>query len=62
MNNKLLYFGLGALFGAAGGSIATYFIVKEKIAAEAADEIEAYANNNASCAVSAAAYREFLRH
>ena len=45
MNNKLLYFGLGALFGAAGGSIATYFIVKEKIAAEAADEIEAYAEH-----------------
>lgn len=45
MNNKLLYFGLGALLGAAGGSVATYFIVKEKIAAEAADEIEAYAEH-----------------
>lgn len=45
MNNKLLYFGLGALLGATGGSVATYFIVKEKFAAKAEDEIEAYASH-----------------
>lgn len=43
--NNILYFGLGTLFGAAGGAVATYYIIKEKIAAEAEDEIEAYASH-----------------
>ena len=45
MNKNILYFGLGALLGGAAGSVATYFIVKEKIEAEASDEIEAYAEH-----------------
>ena len=45
MNKKILYFAIGTLLGAAGGSTATYFIVKEKFAAEAEEEIEAYANH-----------------
>ena len=44
-NKSILYFALGTILGAAGGSAATYFIVKEKFAAEAEDEIEAYASH-----------------
>ena len=45
MNNKILYLAIGVVLGAAGGSAAIYFLVKEKIAAEAEEEIEAYANH-----------------
>lgn len=45
MNKNILYFGIGAILGAASGSTATYFIVKEKLAAEAEDEISAYAEH-----------------
>ena len=43
--NKGVIFGLGVLVGAAGGSVTTYFLTKEKIEAEASDEIEAYAEH-----------------
>ena len=45
MNRNVLYFALGAITGAAGGATATYFLIKEKFAAEAEDEIEAYASH-----------------
>lgn len=44
MNNGAV-FAIGALVGAAAGSVATYFIVKEKFEQKAADEIEAYAEH-----------------
>lgn len=43
--NKALYFGIGAILGAAGGSVATYFVTKEMFAQQAAEEIEAYAEH-----------------
>ena len=43
--NKSLYFVLGALFGAAGGSVATYMVTKEMFAMQAAEEIEAYSEH-----------------
>lgn len=42
---KILYFGIGAVLGAAGGSVATYFATKEMFAQQAAEEIEAYAEH-----------------
>ena len=43
--NKGIIFVLGALTGAAAGSVATYFVVKDKFEQKAADEIEAYAQH-----------------
>lgn len=43
--SKGLYFGLGAILGAAGGSVATYFLTKEMFAQQAAEDIEAYAEH-----------------
>lgn len=45
MMSKGLYFGLGAILGAAGGSVATYFLTKEMFAQQAAEDIEAYAEH-----------------
>ena len=45
MNQKILYFILGTVTGASAGATATYFVLKEKFAAEAEDEIEAYAEH-----------------
>lgn len=44
MNNSII-FALGALTGAAAGSVATYFVLKDKFEQEAAEEIEAYAQH-----------------
>lgn len=44
MNNGII-FALGALTGAAAGSVATYFVLKDKFEQEAAEEIEAYAQH-----------------
>ena len=43
--NKPIIFTLGAIVGAAGGSVATYFLTKEMFAQQAAEEIEAYAEH-----------------
>lgn len=43
--NKGLVFVLGILAGAAGGSVATYFITKDHFEQKAAEEIEAYAEH-----------------
>lgn len=43
--NKTIIFILGALTGAAAGSVATYLLVKDKIEREAAEEIEMYAEH-----------------
>lgn len=43
--NKGVIFLAGLLVGAIGGSVGTYFVVKNKIADEAAEEIEAYAEH-----------------
>lgn len=43
--NKAVIFGLGAIVGAAGGSVATYFATKEMFAMQAAEEIERYAEH-----------------
>ena len=45
MNQKILYLAIGLVTGGAAGSAATYFLLKEKFAAEAEDEIEAYAEH-----------------
>lgn len=43
--NKTATFTLGAVLGAIGGSIGTYFIVKEMFAQQASEEIERYAEH-----------------
>ena len=45
MKKGILYFVFGLVAGGAAGSTATYFLVKDKFAAEAEDEIEAYAEH-----------------
>lgn len=45
MKKNILYFVFGLVTGAGAGATATYFIVKDKLAAEAEDEIEAYADH-----------------
>lgn len=43
--NKAVYFVLGTVLGAAGGSAATYFITKARLEELAADEIDEYAQH-----------------
>ena len=43
--NKAVYFVLGMVLGAAGGSAATYFITKARLEELAADEIDEYAQH-----------------
>ena len=43
--NKSVIFALGTLIGAAGGSVATYYLTKEMFAQQAAEEIENYAQH-----------------
>ena len=45
MKKNILYFALGLMTGASAGATATYFVVKNKFAAEAEEEIEAYADH-----------------
>lgn len=45
MKQKIIYFALGLLVGAAGGATATYFVTKEMFAMQAAEEIEAYSEH-----------------
>lgn len=45
MKKNILYFIAGLVTGAGAGATATYFIVKDKLAAEAEEEIEAYADH-----------------
>lgn len=45
MDNKGIIFALGALIGAAGGSIGTYFLVKGRFEAERDEAIEEYAEH-----------------
>ena len=45
MNKSVLYFAIGIITGAAGGSITTYFLVKEKFAAENDEDMENYAEH-----------------
>lgn len=45
MDNKGIIFALGALIGAAGGSVGTYFIVKGRFEAERDEAIEEYAEH-----------------
>lgn len=45
MDNKGIIFALGALVGAAGGSIGTYFLVKGRFEAERDEAIEEYAEH-----------------
>lgn len=46
MNNKsILYFALGLLTGAAAGGTATYFLTKDKIQADAEEDMENYADH-----------------
>ena len=44
MNNSII-FALGTLTGAAAGSVATYFVLRDKFEQRAAEEIEAYAQH-----------------
>ena len=43
--NKGIIFGIGFLAGAISGGVATYFVTKEKIANDAADIIDQYAEH-----------------
>ena len=43
--NKILYFGLGLLTGAAGGGAATYFLTKDRIQASCEEDMECYADH-----------------
>ena len=45
MNKNILYLGLGTILGAASGSVATYFIVKEKFALANEEDMENYSNH-----------------
>lgn len=45
MDNKGIIFALGALIGAAGGSVGTYFLVKGRFEAERDEAIEEYAEH-----------------
>ena len=45
MNKSVLYFTLGLITGAAAGGTATYFITKDKIQADAEEDMENYADH-----------------
>ena len=55
MNRKVLYFVAGLITGASAGSVATYFLVKEKFAAENDEDMENYAEH---CEERIARYKE----
>lgn len=55
MNRKVLYFVAGLITGASAGSVATYFLTKEKFAAENDEDMENYAEH---CEERIARYKE----
>lgn len=55
MNRKVLYFVAGLITGASAGSVTTYFLVKEKFAAENDEDMENYAEH---CEERIARYKE----
>ena len=55
MNNKIIYFLSGLLIGGGAGSVGTYFLVKEKFAADNEADMENYAEH---CEERIARYKE----